>query len=159
MPFRASLRSSRYYLLIVTALLGAAGGLLLYLLWPWLGIPSDLSRYLQSNGLSLEAWPYFIAYFVLINPWLEEFFWRGCLGSDSKLPVLNDLFFAGYHLMVLAGKVDFIWLIAVFIVLSLAAWFWRQANRWNHGLTSSIVSHFAADLTLILVIYYMAVRI
>jgi hypothetical protein len=123
-----------------SARLGLAGGLFLYLLWPSIGIPEDINAYLQNIGLTKERWPYFIAYFLLINPWLEEYYWRGYLGSYSKRVVIEDVLFSGYHVMVLAGKIEIIWLIAILIVLSLIAWLWRQANRWSRGLLPSLMS-------------------
>ena len=139
-------------------MIGACGGLLLYLLWPLLSIPPDINIQLQNIGLTAATWPYFILYFILVNPWIEEYYWRGYLGSESKYILPVDLFFAGYHVMVLAGKVDFIWLIAVFATLSFAAWLWRQANRISLGLLPSLASHMAADITIIFTIYWLTLR-
>jgi hypothetical protein len=160
---RVSLRTiyenGNYKILVGSAVLGGTGGLLLYLLWPLLGIPVDIDLYLQKIGLTTAVWPYFIAYYILINPWLEEYYWRSYLGSNSKRITLNDLLFSGYHILVLAGKINVIWLITVFILLSLAGWFWRQVNRRNRGLAPSIISHIAADASVILTIYFMTGRI
>jgi uncharacterized protein len=150
---------NNYKILIVTFVLGIAGGLLLYLLWPLLSVSRDINLYLQNIGLSSATWPYFIAYFILINPWLEESYWRGYLCGNSKKITLNDALFSGYHIIVLAGKMDIIWLVIIFIILSLGAWFWRQANRWNQGIAASIVSHIAADVSVILAIYFLTIRI
>jgi hypothetical protein len=156
----SQIRESRNYkILIFASLLGVSGGLLLFLLWPLLSIPRDINLYLQNIGLTATVWPYFIAYFILINPWLEEIYWRGYLGANSKRIILNDLLFSGYHVVVLAEKINIVWLITMFIVLSLGAWFWRQGNRWNQGLSASIVSHVAADISVILTIYFMTSRI
>jgi hypothetical protein len=151
--------NSSYKIIVTTAVMGGVGGLLLYLLWPLLDIPRDINLYLQNIGLSTAAWPYFITYFILINPWLEEYYWRGYLGSNSKRIILNDLLFSGYHILVLAGRINVIWLITMFIVLLLGGWFWRQANRWNQTILASIVSHLTADASVILVIYFMTIRI
>ena len=148
-------RPDNYYILIFTASLGLAGGLLLYVLWPLLAVPGDINLYMENIGLNRDAWPYFITYFIVVNPWIEEYYWRGYLGSDLKKIILNDLLFAGYHILVLMGKINIIWLIAVFVILSLTAWLWRQANRLNQGLITSIVSHTIADISIILVIYFM----
>jgi membrane protease YdiL (CAAX protease family) len=156
--FTQILSSGSYKILITTAVLGGAGGFLLFLLWPILGVPNTINLYLQNIGLNAATWPYFIAYFILVNAWVEEFYWRGHLGSNSKKVTLNDLLFSGYHLIVLAGKIDIIWLIIVFIVLSLGAWFWRQANRWNRGISASIISHIMADVSVIITIYFMTSR-
>jgi hypothetical protein len=156
--FKQIHKSRNYRIILATAVIGGTGGLLLLFLWPLLSIPKDINSYLQNIGLTPVMWPYFITYFVLINPWLEEYYWRGYLGSGSKQIILNDLLFSGYHVLVLVGKIDGIWLIIVFLVLSLVAWFWRQANRWTEGLTASIISHITADASVILTIYFMTSR-
>jgi membrane protease YdiL (CAAX protease family) len=150
-------RGKRLYISLATAVMGALGGVLLYFLWPYLSIRPDIGVYLQSIGLNEANWPYFIAFFILINPYLEEAYWRGYLGSNSKKPFWNDVFFAGYHIVLLVGLIGVIWLPVVFLVLFLGAWIWRQADRLNQGLLPSIVSHFTADTSIILVIYYIAV--
>lgn len=154
-PLRQLFRSLNNKILLLSVVIGALGGVTLYLLWPWLAVPFDIDTYLRSIGLTNASWPYFIAYYVLFNPFLEEYYWRGFLGSTAKRPVLNDFLFGGYHLIVLAGKVGFIWIIVVFLVLSGAAWYWRQISRITGGLSAAIISHLAADLTVILAIYYL----
>jgi hypothetical protein len=96
-----------------------------------------------------------VAYYVLLNPFLEEYYWRGFLGSSAKRPVLNDFLFAGYHLIVLARTLDLIWLVVVFLCLCGAAWFWRQISRITGGLLAAYISHMAADITVILSIYFL----
>jgi hypothetical protein len=156
--WRNFLRSTRRVIPLVTTLAGAAGGLILFVLWPYLAIPSDINSYLGQIGLTQATWPFFLVYFIMANSWIEEYYWRWFLSDESKYPVLNDLFFSGYHIMVLAGKVGLIWLIIVFAVLVLAAWCWRQSNRICGGLLPSTASHLAADITIILVIFGMTMR-
>lgn len=150
--------NKNHNILIITSILGGFSGLLLYLLWHFLTIPKDINIYLHNIGLTTALWPYFMAYFAMVNPLLEEYYWRGYLGSNSKWITLNDLLFSGYHIMVIAGKIGVMWLIIVFIALSLGAWFWRQANRWNQGLSASIVSHISGDISVILAIYFSIIR-
>lgn len=157
-PIKKLIQSTNYKIPIVTAIVGACSGILLYLLWPLLSIPPDIDVYLRNIGLTPSAWPFFLVYFVLVNPWLEEYYWRGYLGSDSKSITLNDMLFSGYHIVLLAGKVDIIWLLAVFAALFFGAWFWRQTNRISNGLLPSLVSHIAADITVIITIYCLAMK-
>jgi hypothetical protein len=154
-PRSQTWKSRNKIILIAMSALGGMGGILLYLFWPLLGIPADVNQFLHNIGLTETLWPYFIAYFILVNPWLEECYWRGYLGSDSKRITLNDLLFSGYHILVVAGTISVAWVIVVFVVLCVGAWFWRQVNRWNRGLLASIISHFAADAGVILTIYFM----
>lgn len=146
-------KSNNYRTPIIAAMVGASGGVLMYLLWPLLSVPDDTNLYVRTIGLTGETWPLFLVYYIAINPLIEEYYWRGCLGSNSKRMELNDFLWAGYHLIVLAGKMAIPWLIVVFLVLSAGAWFWRQINRLSEGLLPSTVSHIAADITTIFVIY------
>ncbi len=154
-PFKQIIQSATYKLLILSVAIGASGGVLLYLLWPLLSVPPDINIYMRSIGLTAEVWPYFVAYYVLVNPAFEEYYWRGYLGSTVKRPALNDFLFAGYHLIALAGNVDLLWLVVVFLVLCGAAWYWRQISRLTEGLLAATLSHMAADVTVILAIYSM----
>ncbi len=152
-PLKQIVRSANYRMVILSVALGTGGGVLLYLLWPLLSVPPDINSYMRSIGLTTTIWPYFIVYYVMINPSLEEYYWRGLMGSSAKSPVLNDFLFAGYHLVVLAGNVSIIWLIIVFLFLCSAAWYWRQITRLSGGLLAATLSHMAADITIILAIY------
>ena len=158
-PFKQIIRSSTYTLLIFSVVIGACGGVLLYLLWPLLSVPLDIDSYMRSIGLTATVWPYFIAYYVLVNPAFEEYYWRGYLGSSLKRPILSDFIFAGYHLIVLAGKVGLFWLAVTFMVLCCAAWYWRQVSRITGGLLTATLSHMAADITVILSIYFMTATV
>jgi membrane protease YdiL (CAAX protease family) len=155
---RQGYQSKTFWIPVLLALIGVGAGILLYLLWPYLDVPGDFRQYLRSVGLYGWTWPVFIVYASLVNPLLEESYWRGYLGSSAKNITVNDLLFAGYHLLVIGGNVRVIWLIAVFCGLAIAAWFWRQINRMNGGLLVSLISHLTADTAVFLAIYYFAVR-
>lgn len=141
---------------LAAALIGASGGIVLYLLRPFILITGDID--IQNIGLTGATWLLFIAYYVGVNPFIEEYYWRGLLGSVSKRIVPNDVFFAGYHAIVLAGYIGATWLALFLAVLSAVAWFWRQINNASEGQLSSTVSHIAADLTIIFTIYIMTVK-
>ncbi|MFC1932082.1 type II CAAX prenyl endopeptidase Rce1 family protein [Chloroflexota bacterium] len=151
-------QGNKYWIPLITALVGAGAGILLYVLWPLLSVPDDINLYIQSIGLNERTWPAFLAYFILINPLIEEYYWRGYLASVTKGIALNDLLFSGYHLIVLAGHMETIWLIVVFFGLTIGTWFWRQMNRLNGGLLASTVSHITVDITVILAINYISMR-
>ncbi|MFC2069571.1 type II CAAX prenyl endopeptidase Rce1 family protein [Chloroflexota bacterium] len=155
---KRAFQGDRYWVTFISALAGAGGGILLYILWPLLSVPDDINLYIRSIGLNEGAWPVFLAYFILINPLIEEYYWRGYLAGDNKGITVNDLLFSGYHLIVLAGQMEAIWLITVFFSLTIGAWFWRQMNRLNGGLLASTVSHITADITVILTIYYISIK-
>jgi len=137
---------------------GVGGGLVLHLLAPTAGINQDMIvPVLQRLGLKGTWWLLFLCYHSLINPWLEEILWRGKLGSLSKRPVLNDLLFAGYHLLVLVLFLDWIWLLIALMLLTLAGWLWRQMRRQQDGLLLPVVSHMAADASIMFVVYFISI--
>jgi len=143
---------------LISAVAGVGGGLALRLIWPSVSPPGAVSTYVRSIGLNEGTWPVFLLYFVVVNPLVEECYWRGYLGSATRRVTLDDVLFAGYHLIVLAGQVRAIWIIAAFCALSGVAWFWRQVNRLNGRLLPSVVSHMTADITVMVTVYYMSMR-
>lgn len=143
--------------IVVNLLIGSLSGLALYVLWPWLNIAPDLSTQLEALGLTRATWPAFILYFTLVNPWIEEFFWRGYLGSSSKWLVGMDFVFAGYHGMLLIGRASPLTLLLALSGLVVAGWFWRQTLRKDGGLLAAGLGHMLADLTILLAVYYTAI--
>ncbi len=142
--------------LFAALLPSALSGIGLYFAAPVLGTPSDLGSLLANQGLKGAGWPAFILYYSTVNPALEEWYWRGYLGSRSRSSTISDLCYAGYHPLVLARFAAWPWLILEFVILAGAAWLWRQIARKYDGLLIPLLSHLAADLSLILSIYWLA---
>jgi membrane protease YdiL (CAAX protease family) len=142
-------------IIIGMAALGVAAGVAIYLLWPYLNISAGIVDELGSLGLGPGNWAIFLIYFVLVNPLLEELFWRGLLGSASLRPVWHDLAFAGYHAVVLLGKMEYYWLLPVLAALFLGAWLWRQVNRTAGSLLPGIIAHAAADFSVMLAVFVL----
>ena len=143
--------------IIVNLLIGSLSGLALYELWPWLNITPDLSTQLEALGLTRATWPAFILYFTLVNPWIEEFFWRGYLGDASTWPVVMDFIFAGYHGMLLIGRTGPLTSSLALSGLVFAGWLWRQTLREDGGLLAAGLSHLLADFTILVAVYYTAI--
>ena len=115
---------------------------------------SDLSAKVQSLGLNSSNWIAFIAYFTLVNPFVEEYFWRGYLGSPTKAFYVSDFVYAGFHAFVVMGKVPTSSTIYSLIALVLAGWFWRQIAREDRGLLAPVLGHMAADFTILMAAYW-----
>jgi membrane protease YdiL (CAAX protease family) len=139
--------------LLAVAATGVVGGAGLWLTWPNAGLPLDFSASVAKIGLSNNIWLPFILYFIVVNPLLEEAYWRGALTSPSRYPALIDFLFAGYHLFIIAPYLSPFWMMYTFIILSCASWFWREVTRYTGSLLPAILSHVLADLTILLVIY------
>jgi hypothetical protein len=105
-PISALFKSNSPKWILISVLVCSTSGFGLYFLWNMLGITPDLSAQLATLGLrSPTSWLLFITYFSLVNPFIEEYFWRGYLGSNSKKLYLGDAVYAGYHGLILWGKV------------------------------------------------------
>jgi membrane protease YdiL (CAAX protease family) len=141
---------------ILSILLCGSSGVSLYFLWSYFGVAEDFSAQLNSIGLTISTWPAFIAYFVLVNPFVEEYFWRGFLGSLSRSISIYDAIFAGYHVLLLIGKAHYASIVLVFALLTLASWFWRQITDRDGGLLAPVLGHMAADLTILLTVSWMS---
>lgn len=154
-PLNTLLTNRNFKWIFLSVFLCGASGLLVYLLWDVFGFATDISSQVTSLGLSASNWPLFIAYFALVNPFLEEYFWRGWLGDKTKSLHTSDFLYAGFHGLILIGRVRTGSILFGLSVLVLAGWFWRQVAREDGGLLAPLLGHMAADLTILLVVREM----
>lgn len=143
-------------ILLPVAVTGLFAGFGLWLTWPHAGLPVDFSTRVAALGLVGFVWPFFIGYFTLVNPWLEEAYWRYVLASPSTYPALVDFLFAGYHLIILSLFVSLAWMLVAFVILAAAGWFWRQISRYTGSLLPAALSHLLADFSILMVLYLKA---
>lgn len=156
-PINILFQSQQARWLFLSILLCGSSGISLHYLRPYFGITNHLPAVTQALGLTPSSWTGFIAYFVLINPWVEEYFWRGFLGDSTARFYPSDFLYAGFHALILIGKIRVGAIIMSLILLILAGWLWRQIGREDHGLLAAVLGHMAADLTILLAVYQMAV--
>jgi membrane protease YdiL (CAAX protease family) len=141
---------------VVTGIVCAAGSFLLAPLWGTISREHvDLAEALTSFRLSGLSWWVFAAYYVTVHPLLEEIFWRGYRPGAHRSPVVPDVAFAGYHVLVLCLFIKLPWVLASFGVLWFASWGWRRLTARYSGLGVAIASHAAADLSVIAVVEYL----
>jgi membrane protease YdiL (CAAX protease family) len=126
-------------------LFGAMGGVLVYLLWPFLGL-EDMARRLDEIGLAGWKWPAFLAYFALGGPILEELFWRGLLLRPARGVDRYDVLFALYHVLVLWLFLGWGWILLAVVSLVVAGWWWRRIALAQGGLLLPVLSHLAAGI-------------
>jgi hypothetical protein len=143
--------------ILASVLFCSTSGIGLYFLWGVFGIADDFSARLQSLGLTASSWPLIIAYFSLVNPFIEEYFWRGVLGNDTKKFYIGDVLYAGYHALVLWGRVHPLSIVFAVMILVSAGWLWRQISREDGGLLAATLGHMIADFTILLTVYWMSV--
>jgi hypothetical protein len=136
-------------LIVLNALIGVFTGVLLYVLWPVLGVSLDFGARLSQMGLT--SWLIFGIYYCAVNPITEELFWRRYLAISSRYLAWNDLWFAGYHMLVLGLFVRWQFLPISFALLVFASWIWGRTAGQRNGMLLITASHFFADLGIILV--------
>ncbi len=99
-------------------------------------------------------------YFILFNSVVEELFWRGYLyyqyGKKIRIPsssVVISFFFIQYHFVTI--RIIFSFRIALIFmpVLFVVSVIWCYLRHINSNIYAPIISHFMADLAL-MVIYY-----
>jgi membrane protease YdiL (CAAX protease family) len=154
-PINTLFKKTKWKYILASIFVCVSGGLGLYFLWSLLGIAKDVHDQLALLGLNERTWASFIAYFSLVNPLMEEYFWRGVLGSDSKSLIAGDFFYAAYHVIVVWNKAHPLSMLLVLAALIFAGWFWRQIYRKDKSLLAPVFGHAAADLSILLTIYLM----
>jgi membrane protease YdiL (CAAX protease family) len=152
-PLDIFLKSKDVRWVILSILFCGSSGISLYFLWSYFGLTDDLSGQMAALGLTRSTWTPFITYFVLVNPLLEEYFWRGFLGSPTRGLYPSDFLYAGFHGLILMNRIQPGAVLYSLAVLVLAGWFWRQLARANQGLLAPVLGHMAADLTLLVAVY------
>ena len=152
-PVSLLFKSRNLRWVVLSVLLCGSSGISLYFFWSYFQVVGDLPTALQSFHLTRNTWPLFITYFVLVNPLVEEYFWRGYLGSQTRNVHSSDLLYAGFHGLILAGKMHTGAVLYSLMVLVLAGWFWRQIARIDGSLLAPVLGHMAADFTILVAIY------
>jgi membrane protease YdiL (CAAX protease family) len=141
--------------ILLAIISGVAVGVILLAFANGIGVPNNLAALLAQQGLQGPGWILFIIYYSFVNPFLEEYYWRGYLAESTKGITLSDICYAGYHPFVLSRYLSWPWLILEFLVLLGVAWAWRQIAQRYAGLIIPVITHLAADLSLIIAIYIL----
>ncbi len=135
-------------LLLCAPVFASAGAAVLWL-WPHAVLPDvSLADYLCDTGLGEWRFTVFAILFCLINPVMEELFWRGCFASNPRRPSWTDAAYAGYHVPVALMVTDNALSVTAFTVLFLAAWYLRYLRYKLNGLATGIIAHFIADISI-----------
>jgi membrane protease YdiL (CAAX protease family) len=156
-PIKVLFKSNNIRWVVLSIVLSGSSGVSLYFLWKYFGVTGDLPARLEALSLTKSSWLRFITYFVLVNPFVEEYFWRGFLGNSTRSLYISDFLYAGFHALILIGKVQTGSILYSLVVLILAGWCWRQIAREDQGLLAPVLGHMAADFTILMAVYRMTV--
>ena len=158
LPIQILFKNSNTRWILASIVLGASSGIILYFLWDGFGFARDLPAQVRALGLNASGWLPFIAYFALVNPLVEEYFWRGFLGSNAAHFTASDFLYSGFHGMILVNKVQTSMIVYSLALLVLAGWFWRQIARLDRGLLAAVLGHMAADLSILVAVYWKVIH-
>jgi len=156
LPLKILFKSSDIRWVFLSIFLCSSSGISLYFFRSYSGFGNDLPAQIESLGLNSSNWMAFIAYFSLVNPFIEEYFWRGYLGNTTNGLYLSDFLYAGFHALVLMDKMPTDSIMYSLTVLTFAGWFWRQIARADQGLLAPVLGHMAADFTILTAVYRMS---
>jgi hypothetical protein len=152
-PIHILFKAKNFKWILPLAALCAASGFAIYHLFPLFSTVEELRSQLDTIGLNGSNWPWFIAYFSLVNPFVEEYFWRAYLGSETKRFYIGDLLYAGFHGLVLTGKTHPLVVLFALGCLTFVGWLWRQVYRENEGLLVPVLGHMVADFSVMMAVY------
>lgn len=143
------LRARDRRLAIVTCGVFALAGVAVFYLWPVaVRADVDLAGFLEAMGVGGWRFAIFAVVFCLLNPVVEEVFWRGCLGDDRRGVSWIDAAFAGYHVPVLLMVMNVGMSAAAFAVLCTTSWCLRRLRHKSGGLGIGWMAHFFADVSI-----------
>ena len=152
-PVTVLFKSTNLKWTLLSVLLCGSSGISLYFLWDTFRFANDLPAQVAALGLNSSNWLTFIAYFAIVNPFVEEYFWRGFFGNPTKSLYVYDFIYSGFHALILIGKVHSYSIIFGLSVLVFAGWLWRQIAREDHGLLAPVLGHMVADFTILMAVY------
>lgn len=126
----------------VTAMVGPA----ILFFWPRAMLDGIvLSDMIGQYGIDAGAIGPFSMAAVIINPIMEEVYWRGCLPGKTAGPGWVDVAFGACHVPILMLVIRPQFIVGVFIVLVCAGWAFRYIRLKTGGLLVSWIGHAVAD--------------
>ncbi|MEK8130391.1 CPBP family intramembrane glutamic endopeptidase [Paenibacillus filicis] len=140
-------------LVILAVILGAASSL-----WMYLFDPFNLRVLLANWGFSGSGRPLLIVVLIVLNPVLEELYWRGYVLQELKRKMsslaaigVSSLFYTVYHLLLVVPifKPPFGWLAGLAVFGAGLVWGWMRVR--SGSLLGAILCHLLADAGIMIV--------
>jgi len=115
---------------------------------------SFLAKQWHLFGLDSPFIPFLAVYFCLVNPVLEEAFWRGLFGSKLRRPTISDIAYGSFHYWIVLPFAKNEQAIVAAAALIVMGYLWRQIATHSGGLRLPIFWHALADAAIILVLAF-----
>lgn len=129
---------------------------------PWLGPVSDYQARAAALGLDLrEPWAWLLL-FAVLNPWLEEWWWRGqatprCCAAFGRIGGLLAVTaaFAAWHAALLGALFPWPLMIARVLPIAATSLLWSHLALATGGWRATWIAHQAADLAMVVLFVAM----
>jgi len=139
-----------WFIAIPLAVMSALIILLSFAIRNYMVIDSEkMAQTLSGFGLGKISFCVFAILFVSLHPFLEELFWRGFHWGPCRTHWPIDVFFAGYHVLVMVFFVKWSGSIMIFAIIAVAAILWRFCAEKLNGLATVFFSHIIADIAIL----------
>jgi membrane protease YdiL (CAAX protease family) len=109
----------------------------------------ELSAIFSTLNLGQGFYMAFAVYACLVNPFLEESFWRGCFDNRAVGPNTIDMLFAGYHALAVFPILKIPYVFLVFAAMFFVGWLFRTIYRLTGGLLIPLLMHIIADIAIL----------
>ncbi len=141
---------------VFAVIMGVLSGVVVYMAWNLSALEGiSLKDVFAEYGLQGIRVYIFVALAILVNPVIEEVFWRGLLGVKDRRISWLDAAFVGYHVPALLLVIKPLMAILAFIVLCGAGWGLRFIRNKLGGLIVPYFAHLAADISIVISIYFI----
>ena len=109
-------------------------------------------------GLTPATFIPFVVYTIIINPILEETYWRGNYASTHRTAYLNDLCFGLFHLPIYAHYANLTVILGSIAGITLLGLFARMLAKRLDGLATPIIIHAMSDLAVLTAMGFVVFR-
>lgn len=113
------------------------------------GYGRHLRSLLWGMGLTGSAALPLAIYICLVNPILEEAFWRGLFFESHRRPALSDLAYGGVHVLIFWPFMLPVHALTTAVFLVGMGYLWRQIARRRNGLALSLAWHALGDVAIL----------
>ena len=141
---------------VFAVIMGGLSGVVVYTAWNMSALEGiSLKAVFAEYGLKGTRICVFAGLAILVNPVIEEVFWRGLLGVKDRRISWLDAAFAGYHVPALLLVIKPLMAALAFIALCVAGWGLRFIRNKLDGLLVPYLVHLAADMSIVAAIYFI----
>lgn len=133
---------------------GVVPGVIILYLWPYAKLDTvTMPQIFSQLHLSKQLFMYSAGYACLVNPVLEELFWRGSFQSGGLRPAKIDAAFSGFHCLAVLPVLKWPFILFIFLALTFVGWLFRVLFHRTGGLLIPLLTHFIADAAIMVSIW------